>query len=84
MFRIQLDALYQSFIAIQMMGGDGTMNRLAVDAVVAGGHIGGDQLALTWGKRVGATQQYFHQLIDGVRRLRPELHQASNAGKSFG
>ena len=80
-FRIALHAHDELFVAVQVVRGDGAVNRLAVAAVVLRRHERRDELALARRERVRAAQQHVDQLVERLGRLRPKGHRPANAGQ---
>src|ERR1700723_3463608 len=60
------------------------MTGLAEVAIVLTGSIGGDNLALGAGKRVGSAEQKLGQRAQGPGCFRTEGERAGDSGKSFG
>ena len=79
--RVGLHAHDEIFVAVQMVGGNGAVDRLAVPAVVLRRHEGRDELALARRERVRPSQQHVDQLVQRLGRLRPEGHRAANSRK---
>ena len=65
---VLLDVDDQRFV-LQVMRGDGAVDRLAVVAVVLRRHVRGDQLALARRERVRTAQQHVDELVERPGRL---------------
>ena len=80
LLEVGLDSLHQVLVAVQMRCGDCSMNGLAVIAFIERGNISGNQLALPGRKRMRATHQDFHKLIQRFCRLWTESQGSTNSG----
>ena len=79
-----LHAPDEVLVAVEVMRGDGAVNRLAVAAVVLRRHERRDQLALARCERVRAAQQHVDELVERFRGLGPERHRPADAGQAVG
>ena len=84
MLEVRLDALDQVFVAVEAGGGDGSVDGLAVVAIVEIRHVGGDKLALAGSEAVRAVEQGLDQIVEGPGSFRAEGHCTADAGQPIG
>ncbi len=76
-----LYVLDEIFIPVKVSCGNGSVNGLAVVAIVSGRDIGGDQLTFRRRERVRMTKQDFNQFVERFGGFGPEGHGPANAGE---
>src|SRR5271168_2788829 len=81
--KVVLHRAHQFLISTEIVGGNRSMNGLAVSATVLRGNIGADQLALRPCQRARSSQQDLRQLAQRCSGLGPECHRSARACKTF-